>query len=203
MDYQIFSVGAFQENCVVLVRGKAAWIVDPGAEARRIESYLSGKGLEPELILLTHGHFDHIGAINDLQAAYEGLPVYVQALDAAILTHPLNCFPPDYEGIEEPRDIRDCRELGGVWGVEVLEVPGHTPGGCAYYFAAEKLVLTGDTLFAGSVGRTDFPGGSMEALMKSLDKLAVLPDETVVVPGHGGMTTIGAEKRGNPYFAGR
>lgn len=200
MDYQIFSVGAFQENCIVFARGQKAWIVDPGAEAPRIEAYLSEKGLEPELILLTHGHFDHIGAIPALQAKYKGLPVYVHPLDAAILTHPLNRFPPDYVGIEKPEDIRDCRELKGV---EVLETPGHTPGGCAYYFAADKLVLTGDTLFAGSVGRTDFPGGSLEALMKSLDKLAVLPDETVVVPGHGGMTTIGAEKRGNPYFAGR
>ena len=197
MKRQTIQVGTFEVNCSILAEGERAWIVDPGADADRITKLLEKDGLSPELILLTHAHFDHIGGIPDLQRRFPNLPVYVHPLDAPILAHPLNAFPPDYPAIPQPADIRDCRELPGM---TVLETPGHTPGGCCYYFPDEKLLLSGDTLFAGSVGRTDFPGGDMEALTASLDKLAALPDETLVVPGHGPTTTIGREKRDNPYL---
>lgn len=198
MERQTIQVGTFEVNCSVLSKDGRAWIVDPGVDADRIAALLEKNGLKPELILLTHAHFDHVGGIPALQKRFPGLPVYVHPLDAPILAHPLNAFPPDYPSISRPADIRDCRTLPGM---TVLETPGHTPGGCCFHFPEDKLLLSGDTLFAGSVGRTDFPGGDMATLMKSLDKLAALPDETLVIPGHGPTTTIGREKRGNPYFA--
>lgn len=198
MERQILQVGTFEVNCVLLAQHGRAWIVDPGADVGRIVALLEKSALTPELILLTHAHFDHVGGVPDLQRHFPGLPVYIHPLDAQILAHPLNAFPPDYPPISEPSNIRDCRDLEGV---TVIETPGHTPGGCCYFFPEDKLLLSGDTLFAGSVGRTDFPGGDMPTLMKSLEKLAALPDETLVIPGHGPQTTIGREKRGNPYFA--
>lgn len=198
MERQTIQVGTFEVNCTILSQDGGACIVDPGADSPRIAELLAKGGLKPELILLTHAHFDHIGGIPDLQRRFPNLPVYVHPLDARILTHPLNAFLPDYPPIPQPANIHDCRELSGMM---VLETPGHTPGGCCYYFPEDNLILSGDTLFAGSVGRTDFPGGDMAVLMKSLDKLAALPDDTLVIPGHGPTTTIGREKRGNPYFA--
>ncbi len=197
MKRQTLQVGTLEVNCSILARDERAWIVDPGADADRIAALLEKDGLRPELILLTHAHFDHIGGIPGLQRRFPNLPVYIHPLDAPILAHPLNAFPPDYPAIPQPANIRDCRELPGV---TVLETPGHTPGGCCYHFPDEKLLLSGDTLFAGSVGRTDFPGGDMGALTESLDRLAALPDDTLVIPGHGSTTTIGREKLNNPYL---
>ena len=115
-----------------------------------------------------------------------------------VLTHPLNCFPPDYPAIEAPKNIADARSLPEP--MRTIETPGHTPGGVCYYLPEEKLLLSGDTLFAGSVGRTDLPGGDMPTLMDSLKKLTVLPDDTLVIPGHGSHTTIGREKTSNPFL---
>ena len=114
-----------------------------------------------------------------------------------MLGHPLNQNPPDYPPFPAPDGLHDCHELAGV---TVIDTPGHTPGGVCYHFPDAKLLLAGDTLFAGSVGRTDLPGGDMATLMDSLAKLTALPDDTLVVPGHGMLTTIGAERRGNPFL---
>lgn len=198
MERTTISVGEFEVNCSILSRGGKALVVDPGAEGERIIATLEKAGLAAEAILLTHGHFDHIGAIADLQRRWPGVPVYVHPEDAKILVHPLNRMEPLYPAIPMPSDVRDCRELDGV---QAIETPGHTPGGVCYYFKGDSLLLSGDTLFAGSVGRTDFPGGSMPTLMASIRKLAAeLPDDTLVVPGHGPETTIGAEKAGNPFL---
>lgn len=198
MERLTIQVGTFDVNCSILAADGAAWIVDPGMEADRIAALLEKKGLVPAGILLTHGHFDHIGAVQGLQTVYPDLPVYVHPDDVPVLTHPLNCFPPDYPAVPAPRNIADARTLPAPF--ETIETPGHTPGGVCYYLPGDGLLLAGDTLFAGSVGRTDLPGGDMPTLMKSLERLKTLPDGTVVIPGHGGHTTIGREKASNPFL---
>lgn len=196
-------VGAYAVNCTILSVDGKAWIVDPGSEGLLIAAQLKKLALEPDGILLTHGHFDHIGAVNDLQRRFPGLPVYVGEKDIPVLTHPFNQMPPDYPAITKPTDLVGLKEddaIDGLPGVQVIATPGHTPGGVCYHFPERKLLLSGDTLFAGSVGRTDFPGGDMATLMASLAKLVKLPNDTVVIPGHGPQTTIGDEKSSNPFL---
>jgi len=207
MDRFTIQVGSYEVNCSIVSEGARALVVDPGSEGDRIARLLAQKGLEPAAILLTHGHFDHIGGVNDLQAAFPGLPVYVHPDDTVMFGHPFNQNPPDYPLAVRPRDIRDARDLpadaptlGFTGTMAVIPTPGHTPGGVCYHFPADKLLLSGDTLFAGSAGRTDFPGGSMNKLMASLKTLAELPDDTLVIPGHGPHTTIAAEKATNPFL---
>ena len=200
MQKSTIEVGSFEVNCTILSWDGKAWIVDPGSEASRIAALLEKSGLEPEAILLTHAHFDHIGAIPGLQAKWPGLPVYVHPADEMVLTHKLNNFPPDYPPIPRPRNIRDAKTLAGQHGVSVIGTPGHTPGGVCYHFPEERLLLSGDTLFAGSIGRTDLPGGDFATLKESLKKLTALPDSTTVIPGHGMFTDIGREKDCNPFL---
>lgn len=197
MRYMTIEVGSFQVNASIVHDGETACIIDPGGEAGRIADILASKNLKLEKVLLTHAHFDHIGAVAELEAAFPGLGVFVPPGDIAVYTHPMNRYPPDYPPRPLPENLLSAPE---VEGMETIPVPGHTPGGVAYYFPAEKVLFSGDTLFAGSVGRTDLPGGDMAALMKSLSSLKALPDDTVVVPGHGRATTIGEEKAINPFL---
>ena len=207
MERLTIQVGTFEVNCSILSDNGKAWIVDPGQDAERILAVLREKGLAPAAILLTHAHFDHIGAIPDLQKAFPDLRVYVHANDVKVLSHPMNRLPPDYPPIALPKNLvalGSGSRPEGLADLEVLETPGHTPGGVCYFLPASasspSLLLSGDTLFAGSIGRTDLPGGDMATLMGSLRKLTDLPDETLVVPGHGPCTTIGSEKLGNPFL---
>lgn len=193
-------VGTFDVNCSILSENGRAWIVDPGNEGERIAGLLRKENLAPAGILLTHAHFDHIGGIPELQKEFPDLPVYVNDPDLMMFGHPMNQLPPDYPSIGKPKGLAGLGSLKGLAGLEVIATPGHTPGGVCHYFAQEKLLLSGDTLFAGSVGRTDLPGGDMATLMNSLKKLTALPDDTLVIPGHGPMTSIAAEKRSNPFL---
>jgi len=208
MQRTTFQVGTFEVNCSVLYEGDRALVVDPGAEAALVEAKLKELRLEPAAILLTHAHFDHICAVNDIKGRHPGLPVFIGAEDAKIISHPFNQFPPDYPLVEGIADVMDAMDLRGFlasagWNasVEVIETPGHTPGGVCYLFGAPApLLMSGDTLFCGSVGRTDFPGGDMPTLQASLEKLKSLPGETIVVPGHGPETTIAHELASNPFL---
>ena len=200
MERLTIQVGGFEVNCSILSENGRAWIVDPGQEADRIIDLLAKKGLEPAAILLTHGHFDHISGIPVLIGRFPDLPVYVHEKDIPMIGHPLNQLPPEYTAFAKPRNLATLDKLDGLEGLEILETPGHTPGGVCYHFPQDKLLLSGDTLFAGSVGRTDLPGGDMATLMDSLQKLTALPDDTLVIPGHGMHTRIALEKSGNPFL---
>ena len=212
MERLTIQVGGFEVNCSILSENGKAWIVDPGQEADRIADTLARKGLEPAAILLTHAHFDHIGGIPGLLEKFPDLPVYVHENDAVMFGHHLNRLPPEYPSFAKPRNlvalsnlerlenIEPLESLARLEGLEIIETPGHTPGGVCYYFPKDKLLLSGDTLFAGSIGRTDLPGGDMATLMNSLQRLVALPDDTLVIPGHGMHTTIAAEKRGNMFL---
>jgi len=204
MNCEVFPVGPYEANCAVLWSDpKQAWIVDPGADAEAILKWMQKRNLTAAVVVLTHGHFDHVSAVNDIVARFP-VPVYLHADDAAFAFSPLNAMPP-YRPTAKPATLRtdkddgDTLEVGGLTAKFIL-TPGHTPGGWCLYFEANKLLVAGDTLFAGSVGRTDFPGGSWEELQASLQKLKALPDDTRVVCGHGPQTTIGIEKRSNPYL---
>lgn len=203
MKRTTIQVGSFEVCCSILSENDKAWIVDPGQDSPRIIRTLKKLNLTPTAILLTHAHFDHIGAIPALLTEFPNLPVFVHPQDKTILGHPLNCLPPDYPLVESSFAIQDATkitQLDNLFDVETIVTPGHTPGSVCYYFSKENLLLSGDTLFAGSVGRTDLPGGDMATLIDSLSKIMRLPDETVVIPGHGPQTTIGREKRSNPFL---
>ncbi len=206
MERRIMPLGAIGANCVILWEDPAAaWIVDPGAEPEAICAFLDEKGLTPALVLFTHGHFDHIGAIDGLLARYPKLPVHVGPGDVPMIGHPQNAWPPDYEAVKKPAtlvaDLVDGASLAaGGLTAQVIATPGHTPGGACFLFAEQKLLLTGDTLFAGSCGRTDFPGGDVRQLNASLRRLAALDPELTVVPGHGEPTTIAREVATNPFL---
>ena len=194
------AVGLYEVNCSILDIGGEAWIVDPGSEAERIVELCRKANLEPKAVLLTHAHFDHVGGIPHLAAAFPEMPIYIGKNDMKVIDHPMNQMPPDYPPIKKPTNLKDALTLDALGGIKVLDTPGHTPGGVCYHFVDDKILFSGDTLFAGSVGRTDMPGGDMSLLMHSLRLLSELPDDTLVVPGHGPATTIGREKAENPFL---
>ncbi len=205
MLVECITVGWFAANCYVVgcPETREAMVIDPGDEAERILEVVDRLGVTVKYIVNTHGHVDHIGADLELKDR-TGAPLCIHRLDAALLADPgrnlsswTNPLPPVAPGwlLEEG----DVVEVGNL-RFGVLHTPGHTPGGIC--LSGEGVVFSGDTLFAGSVGRSDFPGGSHAALIRSIkEKLLVLPGETVVYPGHGPTTTIGEERRSNPFLA--
>ena len=206
MEKEVLPLGPIEANCIILWSDPAkAWIVDPGADAEAIAGFCERRGLVPGLVALTHGHFDHIGAVPGLVAKWPGLAVHLAPADEKIAFSPLNAWPPHYSATPRPATLvadlveGAVLECGGL-SAKVLSTPGHTPGSVCLHFEREELILTGDTLFAGSCGRTDFPGGSMKDMGTSLKRLATLPPSTEVVPGHGAATTIAREVESNPFM---
>lgn len=200
-------LGAYQTNCYIV--GSEAHnhvvIIDPGAEGSQLVQLLQDRQLEPQAILLTHGHSDHIGAVQALVDTYK-IPVYIHKRDKEFLSNSeLNLSA--FNGLHFTVSCDDLREVKqgdqlvfDDIAFKVLETPGHTPGGICFY--QPGLVFVGDTLFRDSVGRTDFPNGSFEDLIASIKKqLFVLPDQTVVYPGHGPETRIDYEKMNNPFIS--
>lgn len=206
MKVKKFVTGIISTNCYLAINEdtKCAVIIDPAACPPGLLNYINEEGIKPEAILLTHAHFDHIMGIDGLRKAYQ-LPVYVQEDDLEMLEDPQwnqsSVYTAGYtfSGAEGVRDGQILMKAG--FRFQVLHTPGHTPGGCCYYVEEEGILFSGDTLFQSSVGRTDFPGSSMSDLIHGIrEKLMVLPDNTLVYPGHMGETTIGYEKENNPFI---
>jgi len=198
------AVGPLQANCFIVgcERTRRAAVIDPGDEADRILLALAERGLTVTHILNTHGHFDHVGANRRLKQA-TGAPILIHALDAPmlrLLARTAAAWGMAAENSPDPdRLIAEGETIPvGELVLQVIHTPGHTPGGVSFY--ADGCLFVGDTLFAGSVGRTDFPGGDFDTLRRSIqEKLFRLPDEVRVFTGHGPETTIGEEKRTNPF----
>lgn len=202
MRVRRITLGALDTNCWLVddEQGGPALVVDPADDAGAIIEALGGAPVAA--VVLTHGHFDHLAAARDI-VEQTGAPLVVHEADAGAITSAHGSggalFGFDVSAPSADRTVRegDVIEAGAVW-LEVLHTPGHTPG--CICLLAEGHLLSGDTLFAGSVGRTDFPGGDMTAMRRSIARLSSLPDETRVHPGHGPETTIGRERRVNPFF---
>lgn len=205
MDIKTMQVGALGTNCYIVSckRTKEALIIDPGGNAADIVSYVRAQKLTVKAIVDTHGHGDHIAANDDLREAL-GAKLYIHEKDQAMLASAeqnLSLYigqPIELHSADECLKEGDKLSIGDI-EFTVLETPGHTPGGISLY-TDEGAVFSGDTLFYLSVGRTDFPGGSMRQLNNSItEKLFLLPDDTTVYPGHGPATNIGTEKMQNPF----
>jgi hydroxyacylglutathione hydrolase len=207
MDVRSFTVGAIAENCYLLRRDDSdrALIVDPGDEAERILRPVDELGLTIEAILVTHCHFDHIGAVAPV-AKKTGAPVYCPQIETPVLADIMSWVPGPFgpfESYEADEAVvgGETLELAGL-EVEVIFTPGHSPGHVTYSIRDEEAIFSGDVLFAGSVGRVDLPGGDWATLLESIRTLVDgYPPETTVYPGHMGLTTLGAERASNPFLA--
>ncbi len=206
MNVETFTVGAFQENCYLVIddRSRRAVIVDPGGEGERLVEAVESCGAELEAIWITHAHVDHVGAIASIKRKWD-VPVYLHPADRRLYEAAARQAEVYGVPFEEPpppdREFSDGQhlELGGA-GFTVMHAPGHAPGHVVIH--GQGMALVGDCLFAGSIGRTDLPFSNPPQLAESLKKIADLPPETVVYPGHGMETTIAEERRSNPFLNG-
>ena len=198
-------VGAFITNCYIAEGQEPGrgFLVDPADNPKKLISILEEKQICPEAILLTHGHFDHIMAVKKVKEKYQ-IPVYACRQEEAMLAEPTINMTAVYGSAcsIKPDVLLDDGQIFEAAGfsIQMFHTPGHTKGSCCYYIKEEGVLFSGDTLFCGSVGRTDFPGGSSAEIVRSLHKLVdTLPEDTEVFPGHDASTTIGYEKRYNPF----
>ena len=202
---EILELGPYFVNCYIVgdSETKSGIIIDPSWEPERIIKHVEKFGLKIEKIILTHGHADHIGAVQDIRAHFQ-VPVFIGEGDAPMLTDPvanLSGFSGDSVSTD-PADglLREGDEVKvGRFGFKVFETPGHSPGSISLY--GHGVVFTGDALFLGSIGRTDFPGCSLDVLMNSIkSKILTLPEDTIVYPGHGPDTMVQQEREFNPFL---
>ncbi len=207
MIHEILAVGPLQCNCSIIgdETSREAMVIDPGDDIADILAIIEKHKLKVKQIVVTHAHIDHVGGAMRLRAA-TAAPILLNHNDYTLLK--LLDLQADWIGMASPGkveidhslDEKDTVQAGSLLA-NVIHTPGHTEGSICLYFPAENKLIAGDTLFAGSIGRTDLPGGSFEKIMRSLhDKVLPLPDETAVVPGHGPLTTIGAEREANPFL---
>ena len=207
MLLRALEVGGVAENCYIIgdEATRQCLIIDPGAEAKRIVAAVEETGVTPLRIINTHGHPDHVGVVVPVQNRFK-LKFFMHEADVFLLPH-LPSFAeymgesdviiPTVDEFLRDGDVITC----GTLALRVTHTPGHTPGGVCFIIESEKTVIVGDTLFAGSVGRTDLPGGSHAELLNSIhQKLMILPDDYAVYPGHGPKTTIGRERKTNPFL---
>lgn len=208
IDARMFTVGPVQENCF-FVREQGsdrAVVVDPGDEAERLIGAIEALGIKQvDAILLTHTHFDHVGAVSPLASA-TGAPVYCPELETVVLANIMDYVPwpgfGPFESYEADHAVKggETLALAGLT-IDVLFTPGHSPGHVTYSIRNEDAIFSGDVLFEGSVGRVDLPGGDWATLLKSIEMLTnSFPDETTVYPGHMGLTTLGRERASNPFL---
>jgi hydroxyacylglutathione hydrolase len=207
MIHEIIPVGPLQCNCSIIgdETTHEAMVIDPGDEIEDVLGIIRKHNLQVRQIVITHAHIDHVGGAMKLRAA-TGAPILLNQNDYALLK--LLDEQAAWVGVAPPGKVEIDRRVStgetltaGSLSANILHTPGHTEGSICLYFPAEQKLIAGDTLFAGSIGRTDLPGGSMQKIMRSLhDTVLALPDETVVVPGHGPLTTIGGERERNPFL---
>ena len=198
-------LGPVQTNCFFLINEdtKEVLVIDPADHAQKIIEWMKSENLKPVAILLTHGHFDHIMGVEGIRKEY-GIPVYASRDEVDVLAKPqlnVSTMMGAYMSMKADELFcdGDVLELAGM-KLKVISTPGHTIGSVCFYIEEEKVLISGDTLFEASVGRTDFPTGSSRQLIESIKtRLFILPDDTSVFPGHGGTTSIGYEKLHNPF----
>lgn len=209
MIHEIFPVGPLQCNCSVVgdELTRKAIVVDPGDDVDRVLLTLRKHNLTLKQILITHGHIDHVGGATKLKQA-TGAPIFMNSNDQmqlALLDQMaawIGVAPPGSVTIDADLKHETPIQIGTI-KAQAIFTPGHTEGSTCIYFPSEKKLIAGDTLFAGSIGRTDLPGGNFEKIIRSLrDKVVALPEETTVIPGHGPVTTIAEEKETNPFLTG-
>lgn len=207
MIHEILPVGPLQCNCSVIGDevSREAMVIDPGDDIADVLAIIQKHNLTVKQIVITHAHIDHVGGAMKLRQA-TGAPILLNENDYALLK--MLDMQAAWIGVQSPGKVEVDLSVGDQQTVKagsllgnVIHTPGHTEGSICLYFPAEKKLIAGDTLFAGSIGRTDLPGGSFDKIMGSLHgKVMALPDETVVIPGHGQLTTIGDERNSNPFL---